>query len=50
MADEMTTEQWLAVRKEAGLKIDPEAAEVFWCYGRVGDPYSVVRGLPEEDW
>jgi hypothetical protein len=27
-ADQMTVEQWLAIRKEAGLKIDPETAEV----------------------
>jgi hypothetical protein len=26
-------EQWLAIRKEAGLKIDPKTAEVEWSYG-----------------
>jgi hypothetical protein len=25
--DQMTVEQWLAIRKEAGLYIDPETAE-----------------------
>ena len=25
-------EAWLAIRKEAGLKIDPETAEVTWTY------------------
>jgi hypothetical protein len=43
-------EQWLAVRKEAGLKIDPETAEVHWCYGLTLDPYGVLDEweLPEE--
>ena len=45
---EMTVEQWLAVRKEAGLKIDPETAEVFWTYGLTLDPYRVYPNLPEE--
>ena len=26
---------WLAGRKEAGLKIDPETAEVEWTYGQI---------------
>lgn len=38
-------EQWLATRREAGLKIDPETAEVNWEYGRVLDPYGVVDDL-----
>ena len=43
-------EQWLAVRKEAGLKIDPETAEVDWTYGQTLDPYGVLDEweLPEE--
>jgi hypothetical protein len=36
--DQMTVEQWLATRKEAGLKIDPETAEVDWCNARTFDP------------
>ena len=44
-----TKEQWLAVRKEAGLKIDPEKAEVFWEHGLVGDPYGVYGLTYEED-
>jgi hypothetical protein len=42
-------EQWLAVRKEAGLKIDPETAEVDWDYGQTLDPYGVLDEweLPE---
>ena len=30
LIDQLTVEQWLAIRKEAGLKIDPETAEVEW--------------------
>ncbi len=43
-------EQWLAIRKEAGLKIDPETAEVDWVYGQTLDPYGVCDEweLPEE--
>jgi hypothetical protein len=43
-------EQWLAIRKEAGLKIDPETAEVDWNYGDICDPYGVCDEweLPEE--
>ena len=43
-------EQWLAIRKEAGLKIDPETAEVDWRYGDTCDPYYVCDEweLPEE--
>ena len=46
--DQMTVEQWLATRKEAGLKIDPETAEVDWTYALTLDPYGVYRDLPEE--
>ena len=41
-------EIWLAIRKEAGLKIDPETAEVEWIYGLTLDPYGVYPDLPEE--
>ena len=43
-------EQWLSIRKEAGLKIDPETAEVDWSYGQTLDPYGVCDEweLPEE--
>jgi hypothetical protein len=33
--DGMTVEQWLAIRKEAALKIDAETAEVMWTYALV---------------
>jgi hypothetical protein len=36
--DQMPMEQWLAIRKEAGLKIDPETAEVEWTYAYIQDP------------
>jgi hypothetical protein len=41
-------EQWLAIRREAGLKIDPETAEDDWTYAQTLDPYGVVPDLPEE--
>jgi hypothetical protein len=47
-ADQMTVEQWLAIRKEAGLKIDPETAEVTWEYANTLDPYGVYPDLPGE--
>ena len=41
-------QQWLAIRKEAGLKIDPESAEVFWNWGQVLDPYGIWDLTDEE--
>ena len=40
-AMEMTIEEFLAIRKEAGLKIDPETAEVIG----VMDRSSILMGL-----
>jgi hypothetical protein len=50
MTDEKKVEiqQWLAIRKEAGLHIDPETAEVYWTYTRILDPYGVIPDLPED--
>jgi hypothetical protein len=45
---EMTTEQLLAIRKQAGLQIDPETAEVDWIFAQTLDPYGVDPDLPEE--
>jgi len=45
---DMAVEQWLAVRKEAGLQIDPETAELDWEYGQILDPYRVRSDLPKE--
>src|SRR5690349_8366735 len=47
--EKRTKEQWLAVRKDAGLKIDPETAEVFWKYGQVCDPYGLYDLTDEGD-
>jgi hypothetical protein len=47
MTDE-ERESWLAIRKEAGLKIDPETAEVDWTYAQTLDPYGLDPDLPEE--
>ena len=49
----VTTEQikvkkWLATRKKAGRKIDPETAEVMWTYAYDFDPYGIDPELPEE--
>ena len=41
-------EEWLAIRKEAGLKINAETAEVDWVYALTLDPYGVYPELPEE--
>jgi hypothetical protein len=46
--NKMTKEQWLAVRKEAALQIDPETALVWRDYGQILDPYGVDPDLPEE--
>jgi hypothetical protein len=40
-------QEFLAIRKEAGLKIDPATAEVDWEYGRLADPYGIRPDLPE---
>jgi len=48
MSEEMTIEQWLAIRKDVALRIDPQTAEVEWRYAQTFDPYGVDRDLPEE--
>jgi len=45
---QLAKEQWLALRKDAALRIDPETAELFWDYGQSFDPYGVEDDLPEE--
>jgi hypothetical protein len=49
-AEKTEIERWLASRKEEGLKIDPETAEVDWSYAQTLDPYGVMDEweLPEE--
>jgi hypothetical protein len=46
--DQSAVEEWLAIRKEAGLKIDPETAEVWWNWGQIMDPYGIHPNLPHE--
>ncbi len=46
--NDLTVEQWLQVRKEAGLKIDPGTAEVVMDYRCHLDPYGVYPDIPEE--
>jgi hypothetical protein len=41
-------EEWLAIRKEAGRKIDPETAEVDWHYVHSSDPYGIFPEVPKE--
>lgn len=47
-ADEIEKEKWLAIRRKAGRKIDPETAEVTWIFAYDFDPYGVDPELPEE--
>ena len=42
------TKQRLAIREREALEIDPEIAEVDWCYGLIVDPYGECPNLPEE--
>jgi hypothetical protein len=46
--DKMTVDQFLAIGKEAGLKIDPATAEVCWIYAQTLDPYGLGLDIPEE--
>jgi hypothetical protein len=49
-ADEIEREKFLAIRKEAGRKIDPATAEIDRYYCCHGDPYGVYSEseIPEE--
>ena len=44
----MKKEEWLAIRKNAGRKIDPETCELMWDHGCTSDPYGIDPELPEE--
>ena len=48
MTEELNVEDWLAIRKQEGLRIDPATAEVDWCYAQVVDPYDVYPELHDE--
>jgi hypothetical protein len=39
--------QWRAIRKEEGLRIDPETAEVTYWHASVLDPYGIYPDMPE---
>jgi hypothetical protein len=39
----LPVEQWLAIRKEEALRINPDTALVRWEYRQVLDPYGVPR-------
>jgi hypothetical protein len=48
--DQISVDEWLAIRKQAGLEIDPDTADVMWTYGYVIDPYGVYTDdLTEEE-
>jgi hypothetical protein len=42
-------QEFLSIRKEAGLKIDPATAAVTWQHAQILDPYGVRDLSPEED-
>jgi hypothetical protein len=42
-------EEFFAIRKAEGLKIDPDTAEVYWEYAQILDPYG-MRPDPPEEW
>jgi hypothetical protein len=44
----LTMKMWKAWRRAAGREIDPNSAEVTWCYAQTLDPYGVDPDLPEQ--
>ena len=48
MSKTKTVEEWLEIRKQAGLEIDAAHADVDWNYALTLDPYGVLPVLPEE--
>jgi hypothetical protein len=40
--------EYREIRRQAGLTIDPETAEVEWRYGHTLDPYGLEKDLPAE--
>jgi hypothetical protein len=47
-AEKQDVDQWLAIRREVGRRIDPEVAEVASWHAYTLDPYGVCSDLPEE--
>ena len=48
-AVKMKIEEFLAIRKEAGLKIDPQTADLRWGWAQVADPYGIYPDLTDEE-
>ena len=48
-SDQISVEEWLAIRKKAALEIDAETAEISSLYGPTIDPYGVYDDLTEEE-
>ena len=46
--ERMTVGEFITIRKDEGLKIDPATAEVDWNYALVFDPYGVYPMPPED--
>jgi hypothetical protein len=40
-------EEWHKSRKEIGLNIDPNDAEVTWLYAQTLDPYGIIQNIPD---
>jgi hypothetical protein len=47
-SDEISDGEWLTIRKEAALHIDPETAEVAGFYGNNFDPYDLGNAPDEQ--
>lgn len=37
--DRLSVDEWRAIHREEGRRINPDTAEVFWTYGQIADPY-----------
>jgi hypothetical protein len=45
----VNVDEFLALRKEAGLAIDPATAEIISAFRYVSDPYAIYEVQPDED-
>ena len=48
MSDDLSVEEWLAVRRAEAKFIEPATAELFWNWGDIVDPYGTDTDFPEE--
>jgi hypothetical protein len=46
--DDQAREKWLAIRKQVGLEINPDTAEVMWAYAETFDPDGIDPELSED--